>query len=278
MPLLEVRDISKSYHVSGKRAIDPGSGAPVEIGGTPVTQPVSPGGRGRSVRVLENVGFELDSGGALGIIGASGAGKSTLALLLAGLEQPDSGTIRIGDIVVSKECDRRALARRSQLVWQDARGSLDPRLCAWKAVAEPLQIHGFSGDIRSRATELLEEVGLGREFAGRYPHELSGGEVQRVVIARALAVDPQLLVCDEPASALDTLNKRLIVELLVRLRQERDLAVLVISHDLQVVSALAERLLVLRRGKVVEQGEAEKLLVRPVHPYTRELVDSVPRL
>jgi oligopeptide/dipeptide ABC transporter ATP-binding protein len=173
-----------------------------------------------------------------------------------------------------------ARARAVQLIWQDAAGSLNPRLRVGAAIAEPLKIHSLATgrEMQHEVARLLDEVGLNAELALRFPHELSGGEAQRVVIARALALQPQLLICDEPASALDARLKAQLAQLLRRLGRERGLAYLIIAHDLSLVRRLTERLYVMYRGKVVETGPTGAVLSRPLHPYTQLLVGSDPSL
>lgn len=235
-----------------------------------------------TITALSNFSLVVNPGQAIGIVGESGAGKTTIAELAAGLRAPDSGAVRVKDEAAGNSSSRSARwrARIVQFIWQDAAGSLDPRMKVGKAIAEPFKIHrlGKSNEISRRVLELLTEVGLNQKLTDRYPHELSGGEAQRVVIARALALSPELLVCDEPASALDACVKTKLADLLRRLRRERNLALLIIAHDLPLVRRLAEELVVMQRGSVVERGMAGEVLSRPQHPYTRLLVESQPLL
>ena len=240
-----------------------------------------PRGRGRPpVRAVRGVSLDLPSRGTAGIVGESGCGKSTLARLLVGLEAPTSGTIEIDGQPVSGGARRASTrARQVQLVFQDPFSSLDPRLTVEQALGEVLRVHHLAGDAAARATrivELLEMVALGRRFAGRYPHELSGGQAQRVAIARALAVEPGILVLDEPTSALDVSVRAEIMNLLVRLQQQLDLAYVFISHDLGMVRHIAFDIDVMYLGRVVEAGPFDRVLDRPLHPYTRALADAVP--
>ena len=240
-----------------------------------------PRGRGRPpVRAVRGVSFELPRGGVAGIVGESGSGKSTLARLLVGLEPATSGTIDIeGERVVAGARRTTSLARRVQLVFQDPFSSLDPRLTVEQALGEVLRVHRLAGDDtgrRSRTAELLDMVALGRRLAGRYPHELSGGQAQRVAIARALAVEPGILVLDEPTSALDVSVRAEIMNLLVRLQEELGLSYVFISHDLAMVRHVAFDIYVMYLGRVVEDGPYDSVLDAPLHPYTRALGDAVP--
>jgi oligopeptide transport system ATP-binding protein len=237
--------------------------------------------RGRApVRAVRGVSLELPSGGTAGIVGESGCGKSTFARLLVGLEAPTAGTIEIAGIRVSGGAKRASTrARQIQLVFQDPFSSLDPRLTVEQALGEVLRVHHLAGDAvgqETRIGELLEMVALGRRFAGRYPHELSGGQAQRVAIARALAVEPGILVLDEPTSALDVSVRAEIMNLLVRLQQQLNLAYVFISHDLGMVRHIAFDIYVMYLGRVVEAGPFDRVLDRPLHPYTRALADAVP--
>jgi oligopeptide/dipeptide ABC transporter ATP-binding protein len=240
-----------------------------------------PRGRGRPpVHAVRGVSFELPAGGTAGIVGESGCGKSTLARLLVGLEAPTSGTIEIGGVpLVGGSARTSAVARKIQLVFQDPFSSLDPRLTVADALGEVLRVHHLGGDAAGRDRrigELLDMVALGRRFAPRYPHELSGGQAQRVAIARALAVEPGILVLDEPTSALDVSVRAEIMNLLVRLQGELDLAYVFISHDLGMVRHIAYDVDVMYLGRVVEAGPFDRVLGRPLHPYTRALADAVP--
>jgi oligopeptide transport system ATP-binding protein len=232
---------------------------------------------------LDDVSFCMAPGEALGVVGESGSGKSTLARVLSGLQPADGGSIRF-DGCELRGLDRarwRPLRRDIQLVFKDPLASLDPRMTALAAVAEPLQAlrPQLGGDERRRyACRWLERVGLPPGLHGRYPHELSGGQCQRVGIARALVIEPRLLICDEPVSALDVSVQAQIVNLLMDLRRERRLALLFIAHDLAVVRHLCDRVLVLHAGRVVECAPAAELFARPAHPYTQALLAAVPEV
>jgi peptide/nickel transport system ATP-binding protein/oligopeptide transport system ATP-binding protein len=240
------------------------------------------GPRPAPVRAVDGVSFTLQKGEALGLVGESGSGKSTVARLIVGLERPSAGSIRLDgrELTNLSASDWRPLRRKLQLVFQDPHSSLDPRQKAGSIVAEPLAIHrlGRPRERRKRALELLEAVGLAAAQAEHYPHEFSGGQRQRIGIARALALQPELIVCDEPVSALDVSIRSQILNLLHELQQRFGLAYLFIAHDLAVVRALCPRVAVMQAGKIVEVGEREEVFLRPQHEYTRRLLASAPRM
>ena len=232
------------------------------------------------LRAVDGVSFHIQPGETLGLVGESGCGKSTVGKLVLGLEHADRGRIvfagRRVDGLTSAEW--RPLRREAQMVFQDPLNALDPRLPVGKQIIEPLAIHGI-GDAASRAASLagaLDAVNLPPELAQRYPHELSGGQLQRVVIARALVLEPKLVVCDEPVSALDVSVQAQVVNLLARLQASRGIAYLFISHDLKVVRHLSHRVAVMYLGKLVEVASRAALFREPLHPYTRALIDAVP--
>ncbi len=238
--------------------------------------------RGTGVVAARDVSFQLDRGQAVALVGESGSGKSTLARLILRLESPDGGEIRLdGEDVLRREPRRASLAyrRRVQMVFQDPFGSLNPVHTIRHHLARPLLRHRrvAPGELPARLTELLDVVGLqpAAEFLGRHPYELSGGQRQRVAIARALAVEPDLLVADEPTSMLDVSIRMGILNLLAELKRERGLAILLITHDLASARYLADRILVLYRGRVVEDGPSGPLVDAPAHPYTRALLASI---
>ncbi|NUR90083.1 MAG: ABC transporter ATP-binding protein [Nonomuraea sp.] len=232
---------------------------------------------------VDGVSFGLAEGGSLAVVGESGSGKTTTARMLAGLERPDAGSIRVDGrdrlAVTRGRAARLARAREIQLVFQDPYLSLDPRITVAAAVEEPLRLHfALTKEQRARRRdELLERVGLGPREAGALPRKLSGGQRQRVAIARALATEPKLLILDEATSALDVSIQAQILELLAAIRRDLRVAYLFVSHDLALVKHLADDVVVLYRGQVVESGPTPRVLSAPEHPYTRLLLHSVPR-
>ncbi|POX38070.1 peptide ABC transporter ATP-binding protein [Streptomyces sp. Ru73] len=231
--------------------------------------------------VVDRVSLTLPEGPyGLGLIGESGSGKTTVARCLLGLVTPTSGTVCFRGADIRGMRRPHPYRRAVQIVVQDTEGALDPRMRVGRAIGEVLRAHRMvpRGAEKSRVTELLADVGLAAEHAARFPHQLSGGQRQRAAIARALAVRPRFLVLDEPTSALDTTVQARILGLLRRLRTEHRLSCLLISHDLAVVEQLCPHVLVLHRGRVVEEGALTDVLHRPQHPATRTLRDVVPRL
>jgi peptide/nickel transport system ATP-binding protein len=240
------------------------------------------GSAGRTRHVaLDGVDLTVTRGQALGIVGESGSGKSTLARIVVGLDRADAGSVTFEGTPIDRQGgqQRRRWRRAVQYIFQDPYSSLDPRLTVAQTLREPLELNQVGiarRDIPHRIASLLDEVELPRDFADRLPSELSGGQRQRVGIARALASEPSLIVADEPVSALDLSVQARILRLLARLRVERGLTYLFISHDLGVVRYLCDDVVVLRAGQVVERGRSDEVLERPQHPYTRSLVDAVP--
>lgn len=238
-------------------------------------------GRARpGLQAVQGVDFGVTAGETLGIVGESGCGKSSLARMLVGLSKPTSGAIRIDgrDITALLREGQRATGRMIQYVFQDPLSSLNPRKTIRQILEAPLiHLHGLDRAARrERITELMAAVNLRSDFLDRYPHEFSGGQAQRIGIARALAADARILVLDEPVSALDVSVQAQVLNLLRRLRGEFDLTYLFISHDLAVVEAISERVAVMYFGHIVELGEADRLFSKPRHPYTRLLLDSAP--
>jgi oligopeptide/dipeptide ABC transporter ATP-binding protein len=235
------------------------------------------------VRAVAGVSFELPGGPfGLGLVGESGSGKSTIGRAVLRLVPLAAGSIVFDgqDVARLPRRSLRGYRRAVQIVFQDPDGTLDPRMRVGSAVSEVLTTHRIVERrlVRSRVEQLLEEVGLEPEHAGRFPHEFSGGQRQRIAIARALAVEPRLLVLDEPTSALDVTVQARILRLIARLRDERRLAYLLISHNLAVVEQLCEQVAVLYLGRIVELGPTSELLRRPAHPYTQALRSAVPEL
>jgi peptide/nickel transport system ATP-binding protein len=242
------------------------------------------GRQGRIVQALKGVTIEVGPGESVGLVGESGSGKTTLGRTLVGLETPTRGEIEIAgldasDFAAMSGGDRAATRRTIQMVFQDPYSTLNPRHSVRRSLSEAIGTIGRfpAPEIDTRVAELLREVGLPEHFADRRPSSLSGGERQRVAIARALSVNPKILVCDEPVSALDVSVQAQILNLFKRLQTELGLSYLFITHDLAVVRQVAERIYVLYLGEVVEHGPAEQVIGNPQHPYTRRLIDSIPR-
>jgi oligopeptide transport system ATP-binding protein len=251
--------------------------------------PGSPLLRVRDLRVefdgqiaVRDVGFDLLGGETVGVVGESGSGKSTLARAILRLLQPARGRIEFMDVdLAASAALLRAQRRNLQIVFQDPLASLNPRMSVGDAIAEPLKIFEpllSAAARREKVAAMLERVGLSAEVIARYPHEFSGGQCQRIAIARAMVLKPKLLVCDEAVSSLDVSIQGQIVNLLLDLQRETAMAMLFISHNLAVVRHLSHRVLVMYSGKLVEVCEGEALFAAPLHPYTRALLAAVPRL
>ncbi len=241
-----------------------------------------PLGRGRRLLAVDGVDLRLDRGRTLAIVGESGCGKSTLGRLLLRLDEADAGQIRLDgqDIRALRGAGLRAMRRRMQVVFQDPFASLDPRQRIRDVLTRPMRLHGLADAHQAiaAAASLMERVGLSPTQLDRLPHEFSGGQRQRVAIARALSVQPELIVCDEPVSALDVSVQAQVVNLLQDLQRDTAVALLFISHDLAVVRQLAHHVAVMYAGRVVETGPVADLFDNPAHPYTRALLATAPSI
>ena len=237
-------------------------------------------GEGVTVKALGGASFSLQSGRTLAVVGESGCGKSTLARLVTQIEPPTAGQLLIDgeDVTLSDEATRKRLRQEVQIVFQGPYGSPNPRKKIGTSLEEPLVINSDMGraERRNRAREMMDKVGLRPDQIDRYPHMFSGGQRQRIAVARALMLQPRILVADEPVSALDVSIQAQVLNLLMDLQEEFELAYLFISHDLSVVRHIADEIMVMYLGRVVEQGPAEAIFERPAHPYTRALLASTP--
>ena len=235
-------------------------------------------GRNRK-RVLHDINLQVAAGSTLGIAGESGSGKSTLAKAIMGLVKPATGRIEVCRTDPARSADRKAFARNCQYIFQDTAGSLNPRHRILQALLEAVQIQQGGAtlkiaDLTAHCASLLSDVGLDADLLQRYPHQLSGGQRQRIVIARALAMEPRILVCDEPVSALDATVRHQILDLIMDIKNKRNLTLIFIGHDLAVMEDIADQLIVMQRGCIVEQGEAHSLFSAPRADYTRELLQA----
>ena len=231
-----------------------------------------------SKRVLDGVSLTIEPGDSIGLVGESGSGKTTLLRLLLGLTRPSTGTITFNGTPLDPRSPRfmRDYRHQVQVVFQDPYSSLDPRQNVLAIVSEPLRALRISGDHRQMVSDALASVGLERNILARYPHEFSGGQRQRIAIARAIVAGPSLLLADEAVSALDLSTRIRIVDLLKSLSEKMTLVF--VSHDLGVVAALCEKIVILEKGRIVEAGATASILVNPQHPYTQRLLNSVPRM
>jgi oligopeptide/dipeptide ABC transporter ATP-binding protein len=237
-------------------------------------------GRSRIVHAIDDVSMEIFSGEVMGLVGESGCGKTTLGRCILRLEEPTSGQIVFDnhDLLVMKGKALRSLRQKIQVVFQNPLSSLSPRLKVFDIVAEPLRTHHRvqGKELVVKILALLEQVGLSQLHLDRFPHELSGGQCQRIAIARALALDPQLIILDEPTSALDVSVQAQIINLLEELQTKRGLTYLFISHDLNVVQHVSDRIFVMYLGRVAESGPSEAIFDTPLHPYTKALISAIP--
>lgn len=235
--------------------------------------------RSATTLALDDADIDIRAGAAVGIIGESGSGKSTLVRILLGLDAPTTGTVTFDGRAVDARASARSLhwlRRETAIVFQDPYASLDPRMSVGRIVGEPLWALGIDVDRRARVREVLEDVGLEAGMAERYPHEFSGGQRQRIALARAIVHRPRLLVGDEPLSALDVTVRAQILELLRELRAKENLTLVMVSHDIGVVQNLCDEVIVMKDGRIVEEGPTEKVLLQPQVAYTRRLLASIP--
>ncbi|MFJ4668275.1 ABC transporter ATP-binding protein [Kitasatospora purpeofusca] len=259
-PILEVKDLVKHY---------------------PLTQGIVLKKQVGAVRAVDGVSFSLTKGETLGIVGESGCGKSTLAKVLMNLEKATSGQVLFKgeDITRLSGAGLKAVRRNIQMVFQDPYTSLNPRMTVGDIIGEPFEIHpevAPKGDRRRAVQDLLDVVGLNPEYINRYPHQFSGGQRQRIGIARGLALKPELIICDEPVSALDVSVQAQVINLLEQLQNEFRLSYMFIAHDLSIVRHISDRVGVMYLGKMVEIGTEEQIYSHPTHPYTQALLSAVP--
>jgi oligopeptide transport system ATP-binding protein len=252
--LLEIKNLKKHFYIKGEK-------------------------RGHNqLRAVEDVSFDIYKGETLGLVGESGSGKTTIGRTILRLYEPTAGKIIYGGQDITNS-EIKPFRRKMQYIFQDPYASLDPRMTVGDIIGEPIDIHELAKDKderKERIFKLLEEVGLNNEHAMRYPHEFSGGQRQRIGIARALAVEPEFIVCDEPVSALDVSIQAQIINMLESLQEELGLTYLFIAHDLAVVKHISSRIGVMYLGRVVELNSTKGLFSDPIHPYTRALLSAIP--
>ncbi|WP_127783182.1 ATP-binding cassette domain-containing protein [Rhodococcus sp. X156] len=258
MSLLEVRNVSKSFS-SGRDLL---------------------GRKSRWSHAVQDVSFSLERGECLAVVGESGAGKSTVGRIVLRLIEPDTGSIAFdgADVRAAKAGELRRMRRGMQMIFQDPHSSLDPRMTVGEAVAEALVVHtDLDRAARTKkVSAMLDRVGIGSRYLSRYPAELSGGQLQRVAIARALTLDPKMIVCDEPVAALDVSVRAQVLNLLRDLQEELGVAYLFVCHDLALIEVIADRVMVMAGGKVVETGDVQQIFTDPQQEYTRALLEAIP--
>ena len=267
----------------GERAATAGTGDLIEVDDLKVHFPIRSGifqTTVGTVKAVDGISFQVRRGETLGLVGESGCGKSTTGRALIRLREPTSGSVSFDGIALAnlKPGELRKMRRRMQIIFQDPYGSLDPRMTVGSIISEPIETHNLArGNAkRERVADLLRIVGLDPKYVSRYPHEFSGGQRQRIGVARALAVEPEFIVCDEPISALDVSIQAQVLNLLTDLREQLGLTYLFIAHDLSVVKHISDRVAVMYLGKIVELGPPETMYAAPGHPYTRALLSAVP--
>lgn len=251
LPLIEVKELTKTFVVRGRK---------------------------EKQTAVDHVSFSIPKGSSFGLIGESGSGKTTIGRMILGLLAPDEGEILyLGESLTPK--NRASYRRKIQYIFQNPFSSLDPQFTIYDSIAEgirALKLSASSKEEEARVTALLEMVGLSKRDGEKYPYEFSGGQLQRVVIARALAVEPEFLIMDEPVSSLDVSYQAQIINLIARIQQEKNLTTLFISHDLSVVQGFCDTIGVMHQGKLVETGEVEKIILHPSQEYTKALLKAVP--
>ncbi|MCP4668581.1 MAG: ATP-binding cassette domain-containing protein, partial [Deltaproteobacteria bacterium] len=231
------------------------------------------------IKAVDGVDFEIEQGKTLGLVGESGCGKSTVARVILKLLEPDDGDIvyRGQDISRLSQKEMKSFRKEMQIIFQDPFGSLNPRMTVGQSIEEALRVHGMERERRKgRVAELFEMVGISANSASRYPHEFSGGQRQRIGVARSLSVEPSLIICDEPVSALDVSIQAQVINLLQELQDRLGLSYLFISHDLNVVGYLSDRVAVMYLGHIMEYASSEELFENPLHPYTQALLSAIP--
>lgn len=243
-------------------------------------------GKNKELQAVKDVSFTLEKNEVLGVIGESGCGKSTLARSILKLQKPSSGTIKFKgqDLSSLNKLQQQQMRKDIQLIFQDPLNALNPRMTVAQIISDPLHnLAAVLGEklnniqIKEKVNQVMDFIGLQQTHLNRYPHEFSGGQCQRISIARAMVLNPQLLICDEPVSALDVSIQAQIINLLLDLKEQTQMSMIFISHDLNIVRQISDRILVLYNGEVVESGNAENVYQNPQHEYTKKLLDSIPR-